>query len=217
MPQHDEMPLSTADSETVRAFVAIELPESVKHSLAELQAYVKKRIAEAVGQKSADKLLNWTKPQGIHLTLKFLGNVPAGQIQGIGDAVSAAVAGQRPFVVSFAAAGAFPSLNRPRVIWVGVDGDLDALRLVQKRIDDALQKLGFAPETRPFSPHLTLARIREGGSTQDIRLIGQSVRQASEANLRIEELPVEEISLMRSELSRAGARYSQLAAFRLAK
>ena len=136
----------------VRAFVAIELPDRAKDAL-----------ARVVGELRAAQLggLRAVRPEGIHLTLKFLGDVPADRIDAIGAAAERAAGHHTPFALLLSGVGAFPSGRAPRVLWAGIAGDLDSLGALQASVDGCLADLGFARERRAFNPHLTLARLRD--------------------------------------------------------
>ena len=187
----------------IRAFIAIELPESVRAQLGRIQGQLK---------PGHEGVVRWVDPKGVHLTLKFLGNIAESQVPAVADAVRGAAKVGR-FPVEVGRPGAFPSLQAPRVVWVGVGGDLEKLAALQRAIDGALARLGFPPENRPFSPHLTLGRVRETASKAERRALGEAV-----GHLRIEALtPVEmdSVSVMRSQLTPSGAIYTCLASIPL--
>ncbi len=190
--------------EPVRAFIAIELPIQIKAALAQLQDNLR-------ASKSAS--VKWVDPEGIHLTIKFLGNVDEAEIPALKNALSEAVRGVASFSLQLGDPGAFPNAYAPRVVWVGVEGETEPLRTLHNNIDRVLNPLGFPPEKRTFSPHLTLGRVRDEASPNEKRRLGENV-----ANLKTEErssFGVESISLMRSLLTRDGAVYSRLASFTL--
>jgi 2'-5' RNA ligase len=187
--------------EQIRSFIAIELPEEAKKGLAGLRKEL---------ERDEHRFVKWVDPGGIHLTLKFLGNVPSRRISEITEAIRTAAKGISPFHLEISGLGAFPSLKQARVFWVGIGGELDALSGLQQNIDSALAALGFAKEERSFVPHLTLARIRQGASPLERRNFGELVGSTSfEDKYHVE---VEAISLMRSQLTPAGAIYTCLSA-----
>ena len=141
--------------EQIRSFIAIELPDEAKEGLARL----KKEL-----ERDEHKFVKWVDPRGIHLTLKFLGNIPPKQVAEITEAIKGAAQGISPFHLEIGGLGAFPSLRQARVFWVGIGGEVDKLSWLQQNIDSALAALRFAKEERSFVPHLTLARIRQGAS-----------------------------------------------------
>jgi 2'-5' RNA ligase len=187
------------NSEQIRSFVAIELPEEAKAGLARLRREL---------DRDEHSFVKWVDSRGIHLTLKFLGNIPSGRVAEITEAMGRAVRGISPFHLEISGLGAFPSLRQARVFWVGVGGELDKLSRLQQSIDSALAALGFAKEERPFMPHLTLARVREGASPPERRSFGELVGStAFEDKYPVE---VEAVRLMRSQLTPAGAIYTCL-------
>jgi 2'-5' RNA ligase len=185
--------------EQIRSFIAIELPEEAKRGLARLRKVL---------EKDEHKFVKWVDPGGIHLTLKFLGNIPSNRVTEITEAIEEVEQGISPFHLEISGLGAFPSLKQVRVLWVGIGGELDRLSRLQQNIDSALADLGFAKEERSFVPHLTLARIRQGASPLEKRSFGELVGSTIfEDKYHIK---VEAISLMRSQLTPAGAIYTCL-------
>ncbi len=185
--------------EQIRSFVAIELPEEAKKGLARLRKQL---------ERDEHRFVKWVDPGGIHLTLKFLGNIPSKRVTEITEAMGKAVQGISPFRLEISGLGAFPSLKQARVLWVGIGGELDQLSTLQQNIDSVLAALGFAREERPFVPHLTLARVREGASLPERRSFGELVGSAAfEDKYPIE---VGAVRLMRSQLTPAGALYTCL-------
>ena len=192
------------DNEQIRSFIAIELPQNVKNGLAKL-------ISEL--EKTEHPFVKWANPEGVHLTLKFLGNIPFKQVDEISKAIEEAAQGVLPFHLEVSGLGAFPNLKQPRVLWVGIKGEIDNLLSLQQNIDSALAPLGFVAEKRPFTPHLTLARLRERASPGERKSFGQLVMSTSfESSCPLD---VETISLMRSQLTLEGAIYTRLFAVKL--
>ncbi len=186
-------------ADTVRAFVAIELPEHVRRALAEL--------TEVLGATGISTL-RLVRPEGIHLTLKFLGNVPAGQVERIAAEVSRSAAPHSPFDLALAGVGVFPNRRAPRVLWAGVDGDLDALNGLQSDVEDSLETLGLPRDKREFNPHLTLARLGDGASREDR---DRAAEVLFEAGFGPVTLRANSVSLIESVLRPQGAEYRRLA------
>ena len=185
--------------EQIRSFIAIELPDELKLGLSQLEARLK---------SGKQPWIKWVDPYSIHLTLKFLGNIAVDMIGEITRAMEAAVQGMSPFDLEVKDLGAFPNLKRVQVVWVGISGEADKLSQLQKRIESNLSSLGFAPESRQFTPHLTLARLRNQASLEERQRLGQLV-----ANTKFEVayvIKVAAISLMKSQLTREGAIYSRI-------
>jgi len=191
-------------TEQFRSFIAIELSDDVRAGLRKLQGELK---------SSGDTFVKWVAPDGIHLTLKFLGNISpqkVGQIVRVMEQVAVDVS---PFRLTVSHVGAFPNLRQTRVLWVGISGELERLLALQRGIDDGLVPLRFAKESRPFTPHLTLARLREGASSGDKHNFGEMV--AKKAPKVYYEMTVSSVNLMRSQLLPGGAVYSRLAEVKL--
>jgi 2'-5' RNA ligase len=190
--------------EQVRCFIAIELPDEVRAGLARLQAQLKSGDQPGV---------KWVDPYGIHLTLKFLGNVDVNRIDPITAAMGEAAQGVSPFPLKVEGLGVFPNLRRVQVVWVGVSGEVDRLAQLQQRLESNLAGLGFAPESRRFTPHLTLARLRDRASLDERQRFGQLI-----AGTKFEaaySFQVDAIRLMRSQLTREGAIYSRISSVEL--
>jgi 2'-5' RNA ligase len=196
------------DPANLRLFVAIELPETWLAAIEDLQSRLRSRL-EKPGK--APLRLRWVRPEGVHLTLKFLGNVAALRLAELQRALQAALPRSPELELRLGSPSFFadPRRGRVRVLWLGLEGDVRALAALAGRIDAACAGLGFEPERRPFAPHLTLARVSE-----DQILL----QPAAEELLRSLSLPqppplhVVSVSLMRSHLDRSGARYERLAA-----
>ncbi len=185
--------------EQVRSFIAIELPDELKRELAELEARLQSGIQAGV---------KWVDPYGIHLTLKFLGNVAADRIGEVTKAMEEAARGISPFQLGLGNLGVFPNLRRVQVAWVGVKGEIDKLEQLQQRIESGLASLDFNPESRKFTPHLTLARLRNQVSLAERQRFGQLIADTEfEA---IHGIEVDAVNLMRSQLTREGAIYSRI-------
>ena len=135
----------------LRTFVAVEVSDAAR------------RYAQSLMDELESKLtgVHWTRRENLHLTLKFLGDIPESEINGVCRAIRAAVAAQQPFEIQCAGLGAFPSDARPRTLWVGIRQGDERLRQLQGEIDGQLTSYGFAPERRRFHGHLTIGRIRQ--------------------------------------------------------
>ena len=185
--------------EQIRSFVAIELSEEAKRGLARLRREM---------ERNEHRFVKWVDPAGIHLTLKFLGNIPSERVAEITEALTRAAQGILPFHLEISGLGAFPSLRQARVLWVGVGGDMDKLSRLQQNTDSALATMGFAKEERPFVPHLTLARVREGTSPTEKKSFGELVGSTIFGDKYA--IEVEAVRLMRSQLTPTGAIYTCL-------
>ena len=190
--------------EQVRSFIAIELPDELKLGLTQLEAQLK---------MSKQPWVKWVDPYSIHLTLKFLGSIAVDRISEITGVMEEAIQGILPFHLEVKDLGVFPNVRRVQVVWVGIRGEVDKLSQLQQHLESNLARLGFAPESRPFTPHLTLARLRNRASLDERQSFGQLI-----ATTRFEAaytIMVDAISLMRSQLTREGAIYSRISSVRL--
>ncbi|NOX38064.1 MAG: RNA 2',3'-cyclic phosphodiesterase [Calditrichaeota bacterium] len=186
--------------EKIRTFIAIKIsPELMQHCAALIDEL-----------KTLPAAVKWVKPETIHLTLKFLGNITRDQLEQVQQVVESVVRGEGAFELESAELGAFPSLDRPRVFWVGLAGNgQQQLMALQKKLESALAQIGFPEEARPFKPHLTLGRVKS--SRQLTQVIGK-IKSTAFPNIAF---PVKEVLIMRSELRPDGARYSVLKSFPL--
>ena len=191
--------------EQVRTFIAIELDEKIKAGLTKLQGQLKAKVPQGS--------VRWVAPQGIHLTFKFLGDVPANRIEQIERAIAQACAAFPPFSFSVEGLGCFPDARRPQVVWVGVREETETLKRLQKAIEEGMEKLGFAPEGRGFQAHLTLGRTQRRASSSDVRRLGQVVEETDVGELG--QMEARAVSLMKSDLRPTGAVYTRLAEVRL--
>ncbi|MFC1985114.1 RNA 2',3'-cyclic phosphodiesterase [Chloroflexota bacterium] len=192
--------------EQIRSFIAIELPEKLKLALGRLEVQLKSGMQPWV---------KWVDTDSIHLTLKFLGNVSTDKLGEIARVMEEAAQGIPPFHLEAKSLGVFPNLKRVQVVWVGISGEVEELGRLQQRIESSLAHLGFAPESRLFKPHLTLARLRNQPSFNERQRFGQLI-----ANTRFEAaytIKVDAINLMRSQLTREGAIYSLISSAKLKK
>lgn len=178
----------------LRCFIALELPDRLKEAVGSMLGELKKSDAD----------VRWVPPENLHLTLKFLGNVPEETVPAILRQVESAAARRRSFKAVLNGVGVFPGRKRPRVVWIGLDG-ADELVALQGDVDRNLSSLGFEPEGRAFSPHLTIGRARSQRG-----MMALMTRLDSLAGTLFGEFMVESISIMRSKLSPAGAQYTRL-------
>ena len=196
---------SSRRPEQLRLFVAVTLPPEARDALARVIATL--RDAGLRGVRTV-------APEGVHVTLKFLGNVEAGRVPALAEALDAAAGGVAPFELAVEGAGAFPDARAPRVLWAGVAGDTDALAALARRVDEACAGLGFPRERRAFSPHLTIARLRASATAEDRRRAAEAL-----AAIRLDDVTpfaVDAVRLIKSTLTPSGAVYETLHTARLA-
>jgi 2'-5' RNA ligase len=193
----------------IRTFIAVELTDAAHTILAEVQ----NRLKAAVPAHT----VRWTAPENIHLTLHFLGDTPTDDIKKISDLMTEVAATCRPFSVNLGDLGCFPHTRRPRIVWVGVSGQLDQLVKLYDDLGRRLKTIGFTPEARPFSPHLTIGRVKDGLPSPKLAQLGQTLERAQPNVGHLTTLAVAEISLMQSNLQPTGAVYTPLVHVRLGK
>lgn len=186
--------MSTSHSDSVRCFVAIEISQPVQALLKPVQTHLRSEIRKA----------SWTKLGNFHLTLKFLGDVPVEAIDAVGEAVQNSAATQAPFSLVFGGIGAFPTLNRPRVIWIGVKHGAETVTHLAKVMNRELKPLGFPIDNR-FHPHLTLGRLRMPMNLQPLKNMLRKYDTIDGATVN-----VNEITVMQSRLQPNGAIYTPL-------
>jgi len=181
-----------------RTFVCIELPASIRAQAEALQASL----------AAQNTKIRWVNPANLHLTLRFLGEISRSQVETVCLAVRSAAAGIDAFPIHFSGTGCFPSSRRPRTFWIGVAESADVVRLFEA-VEEQLFTAGFPREARPFSPHLTLGRIRAEGSGARLgETLGQTEFDAAP-------FPVTEVTVMKSDLRSTGAVYAPIARVRL--
>jgi 2'-5' RNA ligase len=191
--------------ENLRIFVAIPLPETLLERLADVQY----RLQGKVPHRS----VRWVRSEGIHLTLKFLGDTPREKIPTIQEALTVVARNAPTCTVTAEGLGCFPSPRRPRVIWVGVNEPTGTLKVLYQAIEEAMTSLGYKPERHSFTPHLTLGRVRRGTSREEQRQISEAVTGTRVGEL--EAFTAEGFELIRSELKPSGAEYTTLETFEL--
>jgi 2'-5' RNA ligase len=184
-----------------RAFLALTLDDETRSAVAAIIERLRP-LSQAVA---------WVPEPNLHLTLKFLGNQSEARLAEVRDAVAEAVAASAPFTLTLHGVGAFPGMERPRILWVGVADGALAARELQGKVEAALVRRGFAADTRPWHPHLTIGRVfddrrwrREAGPA-----LREAVAEAARRSFGV--LAVGRVVLMRSDLSPRGARYAELA------
>lgn len=187
----------------VRLFVACEVPDDVKESIGEVIENLRTRSGNAV---------RWIRPEGVHVTLKFLGEVPTKKLPAVKLAIQEAVVGHSPFELEFSNIGTFGGREGLRIMWVGIAGDVLRLEALVRAVNAALAVVGFEPERRPFRPHLTLGRVRDEISTRNRAEIEVAVGKVSVPPVSWR---TAQVSLMRSRLTPQGATYEVLATFPL--
>jgi RNA 2',3'-cyclic 3'-phosphodiesterase len=198
---------------TIRTFVAVELPEDVKQALTSAQEGLRAHMGRAANA------IRWTRPEGIHLTLQFLGDVAEASIPEIVKALQTASMGSRHVSLALGGLGVFPNLRRPRVLWAGLDGTPEAVKGLQRlhrAVSEGLTPLGFKPD-KGFDPHLTLGRVRDSVRPNELAAISDVISTQANSLVPRLALQIDAISLMKSDLQPGGSIYTRLASLELAR
>ncbi|MGH7258470.1 MAG: RNA 2',3'-cyclic phosphodiesterase [Nitrospiraceae bacterium] len=199
----------------IRSFLANEVDEHLCREVARLQQQVKQQLPDDPARHSR---IQWVQPSNIHLTLKFLGNTDERSVEPLREAISHCTAAHHAIHIPLERIGVFPRLQQPRVLWVGPSQrweqgeDLTRLTSLHRAVEECCRSFGFAPEGRPLSPHLTLARIKDGE-----RHVGQGLARNGllEQPINLGTLLIDAIVLMKSDLRPTGSVYTKLWEVRL--
>ena len=190
----------------IRAFIAIELPPDVRESLSQ--------VGEQLMEQLDARMIRWVPTENIHLTLKFLGDVSVRNLDVLQELIAGEAAQHKPMEFSVGGLGAFPKTRRPRVIWVGVEAPAE-LHTLQRNIEAQTARLGYPPDARPFSPHLTIGRVNRSATPEDIRKAGDVLAAMPVGFLGA--VRVQAVHLFKSDLRPTGAVYSKIFTAPLAK
>lgn len=184
--------------EKIRSFLAIEIPAILHPPMEDLQRKLKETRAD----------VKWVAPQNMHLTLKFFGAISPEKLGQASQIILPIVAHCQPFSITISGLGCFPSPNRPRVIWLGINKENREIALLQKEIEEKLLTAGFPAEERAFTPHLTMGRVRSGRNLSELHrcLLGNQ-------NWEVGTFEAREIVLFKSDLKPTGAVYTRLRTF----
>ena len=182
-------------SETIRSFIAFELPENIISSIGKLQKQIKCHGLDA----------RWVRPENIHLTLKFLGDITKTDMESAGGTIIETAKGYAPIFLSAKGIGIFPNIKRPRVIWAGIAGQISTLVGLQRELDENLESIGFAKEKRLFKGHLTLGRIKK---KIPLKRLSDAIKKFEEFESEI--FTADQIILFKSVLKPSGPVYTKL-------
>ncbi len=188
---------------TIRSFIAIELSDEARAAVTRLQSRLKTLVPA--------QTVRWTAPENIHLTLHFLGNIEAGQVEAVKQVLQVSGSALPAFNLSLYGLGCFPNTHRPRIVWTGVLGQTEALVKLYHDLGKRLSVIGYSPEARPYAPHLTIGRVRDGLPAHQLTRLGQILEREADQVRDLAELHVVEIALMRSDLKPDGPIYTALA------
>lgn len=185
---------------TLRLFVALELPQAVRSGLESVSRQLRRLVPDTV--------CRWVRPEGIHLTLKFLGETAGARLPALREALDASVSAFGPITLTPGGVGHFGGRHGIRVVWIGLEGEIERAAGLAGQIDRALAELGFSREKRPFRPHLTLGRVRDRASRVEKERLAAGLD-----SFETPELPsfqAHDVVLMASKLLPGGARYDAL-------
>ena len=182
-------------SDTVRTFIAFELPEQIVGAISQIQE----------GLKKSGLKMKWVKPENIHLTLKFLGNIKTSDVEKVDRAMTRSSRGVDPISLAVKGMGVFPDLRRPRVLWVGITGGVNSILTLHSAIEENLESIGFPKENRPFKGHLTVGRVK---ARIDSKILADAMKAFE--TFESESFIADHLILFQSELRPTGAVYTKL-------
>jgi 2'-5' RNA ligase len=185
-----------SEEQSIRVFCAVELPREIRAAVG--------AHASRLRRDFPDARASWARPEGLHITLKFIGEVEAARVEALSRAAGAAVAGFSPFGLSIEEAGTFPPRGAARVLWLSVKNESGRLAQLQRRLEQECEAAGFPTEPRAFKPHLTVARLR---TPKDAHALSEAHRHATFGPYHFQ---VSELLVIRSELGPGGSRYTPL-------
>ncbi len=199
----------TPKANIIRVFIALDISQEARQVLSATMLQLQSDLPTGI---------KWVDLAGIHLTLKFLGNIDIKRVEPVFEAMRQSAQETSPFALKLSNLGMFPNARNPRVLWAGVDGALDALEQLQKKVDQLVSALGFPPEKQGFNPHLTLGRVRESVSSAIRSQIG-TIMNSSTLQASGQEMPLwiaDEVHLIRSTITSEGAVYTSMGSVPLA-
>ena len=176
---------------TIRAFIAVALSPEVKRELA--------RVAGVLATRVPERSVRWVKPELMHVTLCFLGETAVSRLNAITQTMDTVTQKQSPLKLHLHGTGCFPNANRPRVIWVGLAGQVAELAALKRDLDTGLEPLGWKMEKRPFAPHLTLGRVKDAGKLRGV---------SWEVGVDEEVVGITAVHLIESQLTKQGPLYT---------
>ncbi len=183
----------------LRSFIALEIPVEIQSAIAHSTASLKKTLPKP--------LVRWVAQENVHLTLKFLGDVSPANLEQLAETLKMEAASQEMFSMSIGGLGAYPTARRARVIWIGLDAP-PALATLQRSLEASAAQLGYTPEERPFSPHLTIGRVGQFASALDLQRIRIAIEATRVGSLGT--LSVQAIHIFKSDLLSGGPVYTLL-------
>jgi RNA 2',3'-cyclic 3'-phosphodiesterase len=187
----------TNGAESWRLFIAIELPAPVRKRLIDHIDQVRTLVPGARA--------SWIREENLHLTLKFLGDIPPERIESVSHAIKDAAEASEPFEFIVSGCGAFPASGQPKVLWVGIEDPSSELGRLYQRVEENCERAGHPRERRSFHPHLTIARVRDSRNSRQLSIVNQ------ELGFERERILIANLALFRSELRQEGSRHTLIA------
>lgn len=203
----------------MRTFIAIPFPSPLVQRLETARGELRDYLME----QNAGDGLRWVNMTNVHLTLRFLGETSMHEIETLQDQLEAIARRHDPISLYIDSLGGFPNLRQPRVLWFGMKGELEQLHSLQRAVELAAQRTGFEAESRPYSPHITVARVRRGVAKSELKLLGDQVQlycsRFSESTRPRHAISfrADRIVHLQSQLGPGGSVYTPLARFELSK
>lgn len=183
--------------DSLRLFIAIELPAEVRHKI--------RQHTDRLRSEFPDVRASWAREENLHLTVKFLGDTPVEKVEMLSEALERAATKVESFDMKVAGCGAFPTVGKPKVLWIGVSSAASSLARLHEAIEDECASLAIARDPRSFHPHLTIARLRHPRGARDVAQLHKEIEFESLA------VEAKDVCLIRSELSSEGSRYTVMA------
>jgi len=183
----------------IRTFIAVDLPQDIKMEVDRFTSAFRSQARE----------IRWVNAQNLHLTLRFLGDIPEGSVPGLAENIKNNVDGFGVFDLSLSGVGGFPNLKRPRVIWTGAEIGKDKLRDLAAGVETACIESDFGKGDKPFSPHLTIGRVKNPGGLSGV------LEKIGKTSFKTEPFVVYEVTIFKSDLSPAGPKYTSLVKIQL--
>lgn len=201
----------------MRTFVAVEVPETTRVRIVALQ----QRLEAEMAQAQVGGCIRWTAAANLHLTLRFLGDTTAEQVRQVQVALAAAATVSTPLALAVGGLGCFPHFRRPKIVWLALSGEVTPLTALQERCERAAHNAGFAPEERPFTPHLTIGRAQRNATPAQLQRCGECLQRLAptweSSGAQAATCAVDRVVLMESDLHPSGPVYSPLGAYPLGK
>jgi 2'-5' RNA ligase len=192
-------------AQVLRLFIAFELTPSTRNAV--------EHALKTIRAKVPAQVVRWTPLGNVHLTLKFLGDVPTSQVESITQALHETAQGFAPLPIEVAEAGCFPNPKRPRIVWLGLKEATGKMIQLQAQVEQSIAPLGYPAEARPFTPHLTIGRVKKDVPFAELAKLGSTIQNLHLGTLSTWECA--KISLMQSELRPEGAQYTTVKAIGL--